>query len=134
MFITASDPGKIVLITDNNEMAGRPDGTYTRGIQRFIVADGQMKTDTGSLAGSIAGLNKCALNLSHYGYSTGMALKTATENPACSIGVQDRKGSIAIGKDADIAIFDGEFNAMITIKAGRIVYKSDHFPGTVSDG
>jgi len=132
MFIAASDPGKIVLITDNNEFAGLPDGNYLRGSQRLIVEKGQMKTESGSLAGSIAGLNKCALNLTRWGYSAGSALKTVTENPSCSVGAFDRKGSIALGKDADIAILDGDFNVMMTIKAGRIVYRSDHFPLAVS--
>jgi len=131
MFIAASDPRKIVLITDNNEFAGLPDGVYTQNNRRLTVAEGQIKTESGSLAGSVACLNKCALNLTRWGFSAGAALKAVTENPALSIGAFARKGSIALGKDADIAILDGEFEAMATIKGGRIVFRSDRFPATV---
>ena len=134
MFLTASDPEKIVLVSDNNELAGLPDGTYIQGDRKLIVAGGQMKTESGSLAGSIACLNKCALNLTRWGYSAGLALKTVTANPACSAGAFKRKGSIACGKDADIVILDGQFDVMMTIKAGRIVYRSELFPGAVRGG
>jgi N-acetylglucosamine-6-phosphate deacetylase len=51
----------------------------------------------------------------------------ASENPARAIGAFDRKGSIAAGKDADLVILDGQFEAMMTIKGGQIVYRSDRF-------
>jgi len=125
MFIAASDPGKIVLVSDNNELAGLPDGSYIQENRTLTVAEGQMKTESGSLAGSVASLNKCALNLTRLGYAPGAALKTVTENPARSIGVFDRKGSIALGKDADLALLDGQFEVMMTIKSGRIVYTKE---------
>jgi N-acetylglucosamine-6-phosphate deacetylase len=134
MFIAATDPGTIVLVSDNNEFAGLPDGIYDQNDRKLIVANGQIATESGGLAGSVASLNTCALNLTHWGYSAGAALKTVTENPARSIGVFHRKGSIACGKDADIAILDGNFQAMMTIKAGRIVFRSERFPETVCGG
>ena len=132
MFIAASDTNKILLISDNNEFSGLPDGSYIRGKRKLILTGGQLKTESGSLAGSVTGLNKCALNLTRWGFPAGTALKMVTENPARSIGVFDRKGSITLGKDADIAILDGQFDAAMTIKGGRIVYRSDRFPLTVS--
>jgi N-acetylglucosamine-6-phosphate deacetylase len=127
MFIAATDHDKIVLVSDNCEFSGLPDGTYTQDGHSVIIADEQMKSDKGVLAGSLLTLNKCALNLTHWGFSAGTALKMASENPARSIGIFDRKGSITRGKDADIAIMDGQFNVMLTIKGGQIVYRSDMF-------
>ena len=134
MFVAATDPGKIVLVSDNNEFSGFKEGTYFRNNRRLTIEDGQLKTESGSLAGSIAGLNQIALNLTRCGFSPAAALRTVTENPARSAGVFERKGSIALGKDADIVILDARFEPVITIKAGRIVYESNRFPMAVRGG
>ena len=125
MFVSAADPGKIVLVSDNNECSGLPEGSYTVHNRRLIVAEEQLKTESGILAGSIVGLNRCAHNITRCGFSTWLALKMACENPARSINIFDRKGSIAEGKDADIVILDGQFNVFFTIKSGQIVYKPE---------
>lgn len=57
------------------------------------------------------------------------ALKAITINPAEIVGIDDRVGSIEVGKDADIVIFDGnpikdvDFNTYMTIIDGKIVYR-----------
>ena len=134
MFVAASDAGKIVLMSDNNEFSGLPDGYYLRNGRHLTLAGGQLKTESGSLAGSVAGLNKCALNLTRWGFPVETALNMATANPARSIGVFDRKGSLALGKDADIVVLDGQFDAMLTVKGGRAVFRSDRFPAAVFGG
>ena len=48
----------------------------------------------------------------------------ATLNPATAIGVDDRKGSLEVGKDADIIITDNSFNVQKTIIGGEIRYES----------
>ena len=52
------------------------------------------------------------------------SINLASINPAVSIGIDDKKGSIEIGKDADIAIFDEELNCHMTIVEGNIKYKN----------
>lgn len=57
------------------------------------------------------------------------ALKAITINPAEICGISNRVGSIEIGKDADIAIFDGNpleifTNTLYTIINGKVVYKA----------
>ena len=49
------------------------------------------------------------------------ALRLLTENPAKLIGVFDRKGSIAEGKDADLVILDGENNVADTFVMGKLI-------------
>lgn len=56
------------------------------------------------------------------------ALKAITINPARIIGIDDRVGSIEEGKDADIAIFDGDpleikTRCVYSIINGQIVYE-----------
>ena len=125
MFVAASDPNKIILVSDNEEFSGLPDGHYIQDGRGIIIADGQMKTEFGVLAGSLICVNEAALNLTRWGFPAGTALKMATENPARAIGIFGRKGSIAPGKDADIVILNGQFDALLTIKNGKIVYRSD---------
>jgi N-acetylglucosamine-6-phosphate deacetylase len=43
--------------------------------------------------------------------------------PARIMKVQDRKGSLEIGKDADIVIFDNAINIQMTMVEGRIIYQ-----------
>lgn len=55
-------------------------------------------------------------------------LKAITRNPAIICGVEDRMGTLEIGKDADIAIFDGNpmeifTKTLYTIIDGKVVYE-----------
>ena len=50
------------------------------------------------------------------------ALETITLNPAKLLGIEDRKGSIAAGRDADIVVFDTEFDVKMTMIRGRIAF------------
>jgi N-acetylglucosamine-6-phosphate deacetylase len=50
------------------------------------------------------------------------AVKLATRNPAKILHVDDRKGRLAAGMDADVAIFDEQINVAMTIVGGEIVY------------
>jgi len=47
----------------------------------------------------------------------------ASLKPARVIGMDQRKGSIAAGKDADLAIFNNDFTAWRTTTGGRWVYQ-----------
>jgi N-acetylglucosamine-6-phosphate deacetylase len=46
-----------------------------------------------------------------------------TETPARVIGIEDQKGTLAIGKDADIVIFDKNININLTMIEGNVIYK-----------
>jgi N-acetylglucosamine-6-phosphate deacetylase len=50
------------------------------------------------------------------------AVDCATINPARNLGVDDRKGSIELGKDADFVVVDNDLNVYMTICRGKIVY------------
>ena len=50
------------------------------------------------------------------------AVAMASATPARIMGIYDRKGSISVGKDADIVIFNDNIYIDHTIVGGRIVY------------
>lgn len=56
------------------------------------------------------------------------ALEAITINPAKTLGIDERVGSIEVGKDADIVIWDNDpfelqSNVLVTIIDGKIVYE-----------
>ena len=50
------------------------------------------------------------------------AVDCATINPARVLGIADRKGSIELGKDADLIVVDKDLNVYMTICRGNVVY------------
>jgi N-acetylglucosamine-6-phosphate deacetylase len=50
------------------------------------------------------------------------AVRMASETPARILGIDTKKGTIALGKDADLVIFDQEINVRTTIINGAITY------------
>ena len=48
----------------------------------------------------------------------------ASLNPANAIGMGDTKGSIEVGKDADLIVTDMDFNVKKTIMQGEIRYEA----------
>jgi len=114
---------RCVLITDGADVRGLGDGSFRRweGIQ-VVVRDGEAKTMTGGLAGSMISLCDAVSYLVRaVGISVGDAIRMASETPARSIGVFDRKGSITPGKDADIVVFNPDLSVHMTIVRGDIV-------------
>lgn len=115
---------KVILITDSIEAGGLEDGEYSLGGQKVIVKENQARLESGSLAGSVMPLN---IMINNFYKNTNLkineAINLASLNAARSIHVDNTKGSIQIGKDADIAIFDEDLNCFMTIVNGEILYK-----------
>lgn len=115
---------KVVLITDSMEAGGLEDGTYSLGGQAVIVKDGAARLESGSLAGSVSSLNRMVKNFyENTSLKINEVVHLASLNPARSLGIDNKKGSLDIGKDADIAIFDNELNCHMTISNGEVIFK-----------
>lgn len=115
---------KITLITDAMRAKGMPDGESELGGQKVFVKNGEARLADGTLAGSVLKMNVAVKNMvQKVGVSVTDAVDFATINPAGVIGADKIKGSIALGKHADFAVLDDDFNVIMTIRAGRIIYK-----------
>lgn len=113
---------KIVLISDAMMAAGLEDGEYQLGGQKVFVKNGEARMSDGGLAGSTLTLNKAVYNMVNIvNIPLQDAVRMASLNPAKVIGIDDRKGSIEIGKDADLIIFDGDINISTVIVMGNVV-------------
>ncbi|TDT51883.1 N-acetylglucosamine-6-phosphate deacetylase [Fonticella tunisiensis] len=114
---------KVVLITDCMMAGCMEDGVYELGGQKVVVKDRAARLEDGTLAGSVLTLNRAIKNmLDNTDLEVYEAVAMASLNPARVIGMDDVKGSIKKGKDADLVIFDDEFNAITTIVKGNTVF------------
>ncbi|MBR6633332.1 MAG: N-acetylglucosamine-6-phosphate deacetylase [Clostridia bacterium] len=116
---------KLCFITDCLPAGGLPYGEYTLGGNKIIYRDIVCRLEDGTVAGSVLKLNKGVWNV--YTNSTiplWECVNCATLNPATVIGVEDKKGSIEVGKEADLVVLDNEFNVLKTIKKGDIKYEA----------
>ena len=62
--------------------------------------------------------------ISHTKMSMHDVIKITSFNPAKYIGVEKRKGSIEVGKDADLLIINSNFDLMRVYCKGNITYDS----------
>ena len=121
--VTRMKGDKLVLITDCTRAGGLEDGEYSLGGQPIFVKGIECRLADGTIAGSVLKLNHAVRNLLDYtDLPVWEAVNAASLNPARRIGVDDRKGSLETGKDADIAIVNENFDVLRTIVCGRSVY------------
>ena len=97
-------PERVILISDSMRAAGMENGTYELGGQEVTVKDRKAVLKDGTLAGSATNLSGCLCNAVEFGIPLEQAIMAATANPARSIGIFDRVGSIRIGKQADLLL------------------------------
>ena len=116
---------KIVFITDSIVTAGLPDGNYMSGALPVVVKDGVARAENGALAGSSIAINRAFANVvKTIGVPVEDAMLGVTKNPAEALGLYDEIGSIEKGKRAHLTVLDDNFNVVMTIVDGRVVYKN----------
>ncbi|WP_099159866.1 N-acetylglucosamine-6-phosphate deacetylase [Virgibacillus ndiopensis] len=115
---------RLLLITDAMRAKCLQAGNYEFGGQNVSVTKDRAVLDDGTLAGSILKMYQGAQNmLGLAGVTIRSIIEMASVNPAKQIGVFDKKGSIAVGKDADILLVDNALNIHYTICRGSISYR-----------
>lgn len=128
LILKIAGDSRVALVTDSMRAAGMPEGPSVLGGlsdgQDVIVEDGVAKLpDRSAFAGSVATADRLVRTMvTMGGCSIPQAVKMITESPAKIMGISDRKGSIAPGKDADIVIFDDGVNIGRTIVNGNVIY------------
>ncbi len=116
---------KLCFITDCLPAGGLPEGEYTLGGQKIIYKGIVCRLEDGTVAGSVLKLNKGVWNVyTHSDIPLNECVNCASLNPATALGLEKTKGSLEVGKDADIIITDGEFNVEKTIIGGKVKYEA----------
>lgn len=122
-------PGRTALITDAMRAAGMPEGESVLGNindgMKVIVEDGVAKLpDRSSFAGSVATADRLVRTMIHMAeLPLEKAIQMITATPARIMGLQDKKGTLEAGKDADIVLFDKDIRIEMTIIKGKLVYQ-----------
>lgn len=103
-------PERMVLISDSLRASGMPDGIYPFGGQKIEV-HGNRATMAGhpeTLAGSVTSLMGCMKKAVEFGIPLEDAVRASTFNPAQAIKLDDRIGSLDVGKEASIVLLNKE--------------------------
>lgn len=126
IIVKAKGSQNVSLITDCMMAGGLIDGEYQLGELKVFVNDGVARIENGSLAGSTLKLINGIKNMTeHVGTSLLEAVNMASLVPAQIAGVDDKQGSIEIGKKANFTVIDNDFNVVMTIVNGKIIYAKD---------
>lgn len=123
-------PDKTALVTDSMRGAGMPDGESILGSldkgQKVIIEDGVAKLpDRTAFAGSVATTDRLVRTMVNIAEVPLVeAVKMITLTPARMMKIDQQKGSIQKGKDADFVIFDNNINVSYTILEGNVIYRN----------
>lgn len=119
----AAGASRLVLVTDAMRAAGLGDGEYRLGEHTALVRNGAARLADGTLAGSVLTMERAVRNMVRLaGVDLPTAVAMASLHPARIHRLDDRKGSLAAGKDADLLLLDRDLNVQATIIAGEMVY------------
>ncbi|KAJ8725059.1 hypothetical protein PYW07_016017 [Mythimna separata] len=123
-----TNPEGLVLVSDAVAAQGLADGNYRIGPQHVTVEGGRAYvTGTKVLCGSTTGLDECVATFKQsLDCSLEYALEAASLHPARALGIDDRKGKLNFGYDADFVMLHPEkIKIVSTWIAGECVYKCD---------
>lgn len=100
---------RIILISDSMMATGLEDGDYSLGGQAVKVVGNLATLQDGTIAGSATNLMDCLRTaVLKMGIPLESAVKCAAVNPAKSVGIYDRYGSIAPQKKANVVLLKKE--------------------------
>jgi len=124
LLLALVNPDRLMLVTDAMRATGMGDGEYESAGMLVKVSDGVARIGNGSLAGSLLTMDEAFWRLvSVHGISPSVASMMASANAARLLGLEGKKGRIAIGKDADIVCLSPEGVVRRTFIAGTEVYE-----------
>jgi N-acetylglucosamine-6-phosphate deacetylase len=114
-------PGRMAFITDAISAAGAADGVYTLGDQSVVVTDGEARLpNASSLAGSTVTMGETFRRVVRsVGLTMSEAVEATSATPARVLGVDDRYGSIAPGRAADLVVLDDDLRVQRVMVGGR---------------
>jgi len=128
-------PDAIVLITDALPAAGLADGIYTYDGRPYHSENGSAwyrvpKTPSvpgtdvrGQLFGTTCLLDELVRRAMRFmGVTFPQAVRMASLNPARTLGIEKRLGSLAPGRQADLVLWDNEHRVTETIVRGKTAW------------
>ncbi len=112
---------KVSLISDSVAPTGLGDGEYELWGEKITVNNGRTQNERGSIAGSVSTMLDGARMMRSLGFSDVDIGKMVSTNPAKLLGLDNDRGSIEVGKRADLVGLDAGGNIAFTMIGGKIV-------------
>lgn len=113
-------PERIILVTDAIAAAGSSDATVRLGGLDVSISEGAARLEDGTLAGSVIRMRDALVTMvERAGVPIDVTIPMMTHIPARSIGIQQRKGVIAAGADADLLVLDSHLKVVRRFVRGR---------------
>ena len=123
MFFMSKGPDYSIMVSDALMAKGTPIGSHHifGGNEIVIYPDGSAHlTKIDTLAGSTLKLNDgLRILVEEALVPFNYAINACTLNPANCLGIADRKGSIRVGKDADLVVLDSDYSVIQTYCMGQ---------------
>ena len=123
ILVDVKTPSGVILVTDAIRAAGLPDGEHMLDERSVHIRAGAVRLPDGTLAGSVLTMERALMNVCA---ATSRPLEemwvTSSLNAARAIGISSRKGSLEVGKDADLVLLDESFQVQMTTVHGEIVF------------
>ena len=123
MFFMSKGPDYSIMVSDALMAKGTPIGSrhIFGGNEILIYPDGSAHlTKIDTLAGSTLQLNKgLKILIEDALVPVNYAINACTLNPANCLGIADRKGSIRVGRDADLVVLDDDYSVIQTYCMGQ---------------
>ena len=121
-FFTSKGTDYSIMVTDSLMCKGFPVGTkFDFGGQEVVIyPDGSAHlVEAGNLAGSTLNVNKgLKILIEDALVPVNYAINACTSNPARCLHVDDRKGTIGVGYDADLVVLDRDYEVVQTYCKG----------------
>ena len=112
---------RMIIISDALRCCGMPDGEYELGGQQVFLAGGIAKLSDGTIAGSATNLFECMRRAMTFGIPEEDAVRAASYNPACSLGAENKIGSIETGKFADFIVCNRDYSEKTVYLGGKAI-------------
>jgi N-acetylglucosamine-6-phosphate deacetylase len=118
LLAVAAAQGRFAVVSDAIEAGGLQPGRYRAGGRGVDVADGEVRLEDGTLAGSVGTMDQAVRNLVGLGVGLPEAVGAATCVPALLLG-RDDLGSLRPGVRADLVVLDDELRVARTLVGGE---------------
>jgi N-acetylglucosamine-6-phosphate deacetylase len=120
LVLKCKPPSQVCLITDAVPAAGMPPGEYEfLGERVWVTEEVAYRADRERYAGSVLTMAAAVRSVAAQGADMMAIAEMAALTPARVVGVDARKGSIEVGKDADLVLVDEKLNVQQVVVRGR---------------
>jgi N-acetylglucosamine-6-phosphate deacetylase len=115
-------PDRVSLISDSVSPTGMGDGDFTIWDEQVNVSNGRTQNERGSIAGSVITMLDASKRMRSLAFTAAEVSRMGSFNPAKLLGLESTRGSIEIGKRADLILVDEAGELKMTLIGGEIVF------------